>query len=205
MRVFLDNRDLGVIDGSVGDCLNLARRETESANRILVEVRIDDQVLSADQLEPADLAAIAGAEARFVSVDAATFVTETFNDAATALDSLAARQRDVADKLQMGQTTDALEALREVIDGWEKIQLCVDQGTELAGLDLDEIRRDSPPVDEAINSLTARLRELMAAVKESDWVGLSDCLGYDMGPVAEQWRSLLHELGRRVESARGGE
>ncbi|MFG0328539.1 MAG: hypothetical protein ACF8PN_01460 [Phycisphaerales bacterium] len=201
MQVFLDDRPLETDATTLTDALESARGAAESEGRLIVDVLLDNEPLDESQIVEAAEYDLGAAELKCYSVEPYSFVRQTFDQVVAALDQISALQRDTAEKIQAGDLKAAMEQLGATIELWDHAQMGVQGGAALVGLDLDAVRTDDGSITEAIQELADRLRDIRSAVESGDWVALSDCLGYEMGPVSEQWRGMLNELSRRVETA----
>ncbi len=137
----------------------------------------------------------------FHSSDPFAFVKEVYVASDVVLQDLINAQTDAADDIQRGETEVATGKVSEIIEMWLQIQQAVSMGAALLQLDLDQIAIDGGGVNEAIEGLTEQLVAIRDAMQTGDWVALSDSLGYEMGPVTEQWRGLLKELIVHVDAA----
>lgn len=210
MQAYLDDKSFG-LDGSgpsLGHLVELVRERCQAEGRILVEVRLNDEPIApeefsmplGDSMTSADTTGGAVDELRMYSADPFELVLETTAQAAETLGGMVDLQCEVADLIQTGHTTEALPQLLEVMKTWQQIQECVDDGAALVGISIDGWRKSDSGIEDSIQALTKQLTEIRTALNNQDWVMLSDCLAYEMGPVTEQWRHLLELFTVQVEA-----
>lgn len=137
MRLIIDARELGPVEGGVAQALEQARLYCRSRGRVIVEVRVDDRLLGEPQLASADLGALTGREVACVSEDSWELVDASFAQAAEALDQLALEHHDVACDLDRGERQAAMHRLGEVLQMWSQLRQVVVQGLTLLELDID--------------------------------------------------------------------
>jgi len=194
MKVILDDHELPQTFDQVSHALHEAGQLAQNKGRMIIEVTLDGSPLDQDQLEAAINNQLNGNELRCTTADPISQVREAFTEASETLNRIAALQSETADQIQAGQNQQTIENLTQIIQLWSQVQQCVDSGTSLVKIDLDSLRDEQIEIGQAIDQLTDRLREIKEALTGGDWLAVSDCLGYEMGPVTEQWRTLLNTL-----------
>lgn len=208
MQILLDENPFSDVTGpSIGHIVEAANAQANTRGRILVEVIFDGEPMSPDSfaLPVENAAANAMSETptlQLITADPFDVVMETAQQASTALDRVISLQVESAEQIQAGNVAEALTPLLEALQIWEQIQRTVDIGAEMAHLDLAAIRNEDEAFDEAIVTLTRELSEMKRALKDQDFVALSDSLAYEMGPIVEQWRGLLGKFATLIAEER---
>lgn len=200
MRLILDEHELSDVPTDLAGALDRARIEAENDGRVVVDVFMDDMRLAENEIVEAAHADLSAVTLRCVTADPRELVTEALEAAADAIDQLESAHTDIADLIQTGDTPQALEMLGEVLGMWNQIGTGVVQGAALVGLDLDRFRADDAATGSAIESLTTQLQSIQSSAMVDDWVGVSDCLGYEMKPVTDAWRDMLGRLTAHVKT-----
>lgn len=192
MRVLLDGATILQHAGTLGEALDAAREAAERRGRVVVEVMLDGAPASGDDLSNAEALSrpATAKEASLVSAEPRDLVASTFEDAAAAMSDLRDTQRELALKIQQGRTGEATGALGEVFEVWEAARQALEQGAEMASIDLGS---DGAAAD-MIAGLTERLREVVRAVEAKDWSALADELEYDLAEQADRWAGKFAEL-----------
>lgn len=197
MRVTLDDTTLLETAGTLGEALAAARDAAERRGRIIVEVLCDGEPASPDELSSADALSrpARASEVSLISADPRELVATTFDDAASALQDLRETQRELAEKIHKGSITEATAVLGEVLEVWSAARQALEQGSEMASIDLT----NDDTVADLAAGLTERLREVMRAVEQRDWSTLADELEYDLAEQAERWAGKFMELSSALK------
>lgn len=207
MRVYLDDRDMGLAASSLAEALRAGVAAAESSGRIIIEMKADGSPVGDDELARADQPSSVQ-ELRLISADARTLVRVTFLDAASALEEAKSRQTAAAQQIQAGQTQAALADLEQAVATWQLVQETLDKGLLLVGFDtaqpvnLDAGQTTTRIADE-VRGLKSSLHALMGALQRQDWPDLSDMLAFDMAERINTWQQLLHALAEQVRLSAG--
>jgi hypothetical protein len=195
MKVLLDDMPCEVNAKTVGEALDAAAALAERDGRLIVDVSVDGMQWTQSDLSRPDRTA-AGAEiVRFTSAAPRELVRQTFADAADALLEADDLQRETARLLQADRRVISLDKLNEAISIWLQVQEAIVKGSQLAGLNLDDVALPKP-IGESIGTLNERLRAVHSALAAQDVTSLADTLLYEFPEVVEEWRSILAELQR---------
>lgn len=200
MKVYVDEYELPREFDSLHEAINEAGDITNKDNRIIIEVYLDGQKLSSEVLAEAIKDNVTGTVLKCISGDLIEQVMEAFAVANNTLDQIISVQHQTADYVQEGNTAEVTKGLSDIIELWNKVQSCVNQGTTLVGMDLNAEMAGDTEIAGAINDLADQLKALRTAVTSGDWVTLSDTLAYEMGRVAELWQTLLNNLSNKISS-----
>lgn len=198
MNVYLDERRCDVSAESVGEAIVAGAAIAENDGRMIVEVQVDGQRWTEQDLGEPERANLIAEEVRLVSADPVELVTTTFADAADALDQADDLHREAAELLQADQRRKAMEKLGEALAIWMAVQQAVQKGATLLDVDLDAVPLDDSSAQQAVERLAAQLENIRSAVETDDPISLSDALMYELPEVVQQWRELLKELRFRV-------
>lgn len=198
MRVFLDDQPCPNDAKTVGEAIAACATVAEQRGRYVVEVLVDGNHWTNEQLGSADLTSAVAGEVRTSSAEPVDLVAGTFQEAAEALDDAREIQNDAAALLQRDEQTQAMQRLGEAFTIWISVQQAVEQGSQLVGLDLDQLKVDNQPVQQIISELGEHLRSLRTQIESADHLGVADTLLYELPRVIDQWRGLLDELQQHV-------
>lgn len=198
MRVFLDNRDMGVAAGTLAEALKAGVTAAEASGRVVIEIKGDGVEIGDAELDRAGEASQIQ-ELHLTSADARTLVRVTLHDAADVLSEAKARQDSASELIQAGQTQQALDELQQALGLWQLVRGTVDKSAELLSLKLEQtvVRAEGVEIrlaDEA-EALKGSLGAIKTALEQQDWSALSDALSYDMDRRVVTWRRLLRALG----------
>jgi hypothetical protein len=198
MKVLLDDMPCEVRAATVGEALDAAAALADQRGRLIVDVSVDGTRWSESELSNADCTGGGAEIVRFTSAAPVELVRQTFADAADALTEADDLQRETARLLQADQRAVSLDKLNEAISIWLQVQEAIVKGSQLVGIELDELSLPKP-ISESIGGLNQRLEAVRSALAEEDVIALADTLLYEFPEVVEEWRSILEELLRHLE------
>ena len=201
MRVVIDEQVTDMQPGSVAEAISEAAANAEQNGRMIVEVIVDGERWNNEQLNSPEAANTEAQEIRLESAEPRQLVAGTFADAAEALLQADDLQQQAANDIQSGQNEPAMEKLNEAISIWMSVRQAVAQGSQLVGLDLENITVEGTPVLESVEGLNEHLRQMRDALTNNDLVNVSDTLLYELPDTVRQWRSILTDLQQRVQES----
>jgi len=212
MQTLLDEEQFDTTDAgpSIGHVIEKARSDCKSRGRILVEILLNDEPIGEEAMSlPMGMSGSGGGDDEdclsLISADPFDLVIETTGQASNAITEVINLQSETAELIQSGNLTDALPKLMEVINTWQQIQQCIEDGAALVGISVEDLQDGEDGDCNSITALRDQLMEIREAIRNQDLVALSDCLGYEMEPVAEQWRGLLEDFMQQVEMKRSAD
>ncbi len=97
------------------------------------------------------------------------------------------------------QRVASLDRLNEAISIWLQVQEAIVKGSQLVGLNLDDVALPKP-IGESIDGLSQRLEAVHGALTAGDVIALADTLLYEFPEVVKEWRCILAELQRVLET-----
>jgi len=203
MDIYLDNAPLDVPVGPLGRMLDSARSTLPEAGRMIVEVRLDGEALSSEQLEQQATVEPTAEEVQFITAAPAQLAREALHEVADALNRAVEQQQQAAEALQQDRTQEAMDPLREVIRIWSQTQQAVVQSAALLGVDLDAMSLDADTPPDLIAATGEHLRAVRDQMQQQDWLALADTLGYDLAELVPRWHALLEALGQRAGESTG--
>ncbi len=202
MRIILDDHELDSVNGGAAEALAAARDACEAQGRLITDVFLDDRHLDGAGLDSLEDTNPPGMVLRCQSTDPLNLVAETFEYVGEALDQVDSLHESISAHFQAGNMPEGINQLKEALTLWGSVRQGIEQGCMLVHLDVEQMRTETAPVDQALRSLAQRLDEIRGAVSNQDWSALADTLGYEMKPVVDDWRTFVRLLCDRVESMR---
>lgn len=197
MRVQLDD-EIRILDvRTVGEAIDVVRRETERDGRVVTDVVVDGAAWT-EELASADHLAASALEVRFTSIDRRELVVGVLADVVGVLDEIDARQRDAADALQSDRADDGREALTQVLVLWLQVRDAVEQVVSIEGIDLEGLLAEAAGLPHPVSNLRDRLLAIETAVRADDPIGLSDVLGYELPQIVADWKEMIDRIRQRV-------
>jgi hypothetical protein len=199
MRVLLDDAPCDVTADSVMAAVAAAAALAEGHGRLIVEVIVDGQSWTGDDLDVESKDASSVSEVRLTSAQPLELVCQTLNDAADALIDADRLHKSSAELLQAGRTPLAMEQLGEAFSILSSVQQATTMSAQLTRVDLDSFAvgfGSQAPTTAAIviEQLNEQLRAIRASLDTGDVAALADSLLYELPDVIRQWSHLLDDL-----------
>ncbi|MBL9121311.1 MAG: hypothetical protein JNL80_15490 [Phycisphaerae bacterium] len=200
MRILLDDRETGIAAKTIGEAVASAATMAERDGRQVVDVYVDGEEWTEDQLSSPDRLRQPAEEVRVTSIRPAELVRETFVHAASALLEAEQMQRSAAKLMRADQAKDGLDVLMQALSVWVNIHKATVQGIQFARIDPRTITTPDGTFEEAAGDLNRKLISLRDAMQGGDTVAVCDCLLYEFPATTKRWASMLAELARRADA-----
>ena len=219
MQCWLDARKLPVHTPTLAAALEAARLAAQDLARVIVEVHLNDQPLSEDQLDNPSHDPIPDATLRFVSAERRSLVRTTLLEMADVLTASDDAHARAAELFQRGQSKPAFAELQAVLTVWENARRAVLEGPALLRIDPAHLLVGDPahadpdappaarsakavPLPRRADELNASLARLKAAIEGEDWATVADVLGHDLRHAAALWAGVLRDVPAHVAARR---
>jgi hypothetical protein len=199
VSIHLDDEIVPLEGETLSEVLQSAKTRTDADGRLVVEIRIDDEPLSPEQIEQALEEPVAEREVHLVTAEAGELASSVLEQIEAALEDVKLKQERAGELLQQDEAGEAMQVLGEVISVWLQAQQAIAQSATLAGVELGSLAVDGRSFDELAADLVERLEELKSLIEANDTVSLGDVLQYEWPELTDRWKSLVHELRDRVE------
>ena len=199
MKVLLDETPCEIDAANIGEAVAAVVGIAEQSGRLVVEVLVDGNALSEDDLQESTRLESKADEIQVLTTTMETLLHETFIEAVAALEGTAKSQTDAARLLQSGDASGGMNELVNALETWTGIRDAVVKGLELAELDPRGIDVDGIPLTKAISDLQGCLETLKNTMIADDLAATCDCLLYDLPPVNDAWSTVLAGLARRFK------
>ncbi len=205
MRVLLDEIALEVPNATLSGAMEAVRDAAGARGRIVIEVLCDGRPADEGMLAGTASEGVTFDEVRCRSADPLDLVCSTLDDGCGELDRLVEAQRATREKLWIGQTHEALNDLRGILDTWRLVRetfgKCVQAlGVPISGVPAVRGRRAS----EVVAALGADLESLKREIGAQRFVELADLVGTDLCARASEWRDMMAGLSMAAHRGRGG-
>lgn len=198
MPILLDDAPLDVTGHRLGDALQAAQAQCDAEGRMLVEVRLNGNVVTGDALDEHAEKSIDNADLRLYSADPIALSLSILNQIEHRLADAEAMQQEAAELLQRGESQAGLIKVGAAVEPWLQTQQAVLQSAALTGVTLDTLEVDGKPLQACITELVTRLKELRDLVNAKDTVALADVLQYEWPETTQRWRSLVGVLKDQI-------
>ncbi len=201
MRILLDDQLCDVQSKTVGDAITGVAEIVRDQGRLIVEVVVDGQLWTSEQLDAEELVGSGADEVRLTSALPRELASHVFADAGGALDEAEQHQARAAEMIQSGQVAQGLQEFGEALSLWLSVQQAVEKAAELVDIDLAAAEVGGETGDQILAKVQRHLQALKSQVQSQDMLGVADTLLYDLPEVLQEWRELLAHLAAET----GGE
>lgn len=195
MRVLLDDTPCDIDAQGLGPAISAAATLAEQQGRMIVEVRVDGETWTAEQLDGLAEHAQTVDEVHLRTADTDELIQQTITESIQTLDGIDTLQREAAVLIEGDRIEAAMKPLSDALTGWSGVQQAVSMIAATLEIDLDRIQVDEIAVPVIVTELNQQLQVVAHALANQDPVGLADTLQYELPAVVQQWRDLLNCLG----------
>jgi hypothetical protein len=205
MDIFLDDERYPVDQGgspTVGQVLQDVLQDVRARGRVIASIRCDGvEIVSENIAAVLEEPAAKYARVDFVSSMAGELAIEALSRIQSMLIELDASRTEAVDRLNQGQTQEAMQLLGRYFEAWRQAHEAVLQSARLVGLDLTELQVDDLPVAEIFGQFAEQLRQLKEAFEAKDHVTVADIMNYEADETTQRWIKLI-ELIKEASKGR---
>lgn len=199
MQILLDENVCDVAADTVEEAIAVCADLVEAQGRMIVDVQVDGARWSEEELASTENQSTTAQVVELTSADPAQLVLQTFQDAAEALTDADELQQEAAQLLQSDQRTICMDKMGEALSIWLSVQQAIVKGSQVIGLQLDEVTVDGTPIVTSIVQLNEQLRLLRTALEQDDQIALADALLYVFPDIVREWQGILEHLQTLVD------
>lgn len=196
MKLYLDDEALELAGSDLTTVLAAAQQHVADAGRSVVEVQIDGQAVTGDDLNRYfdGRATLGDGELRLYTADPRILAVEVLNQVNQQLDVAHQAQTDAAEAFQQDKTAAGIEKVGEAMTVWIQVQQAVTHGSALVNLSLDDRMFEGQPVTVHIHKLIEQIKALRDLLTQRDTLGLADTLAYEWNETADLWQRLVGQV-----------
>lgn len=191
MQVLIDQQAFDFPAQTLSQLLSAAQKHLHAQGRLIVEIHLDGQRLTDQELDLQLPGQIEGRTLQLVTADPVDLSRQVLIEVRAALDGARESQHQAAKMLQSDEPAKAMDLVRDALQVWQQAQQSVAQIAELLHLPLEDMEAAGQPVTQIIDSLQEHLRQIRGSLMEQDWLGLADTLDFDLIKGIEEWQQLL--------------
>ena len=199
MQILLDENVCDVAADTVEEAIAVCADLVEAQGRMIVDVHVDGERWSEEELGSTENRSTTAQVVELTSADPAQLVLQTFQDAAEELTNADELQQEAAQLLQSDQRTICMDKMGEALSIWLSVQQAIVKGSQVIGLQLDEVTVDGTPILTSIVQLNEQLRMLRTALEQDDQIALADALLYEFPDIVREWQGILEHLQTLVD------
>lgn len=203
MPVYLDDQAVDLGAGPLTAILRTAGERLRGDGRIVVEVQLDGQPVSANDFDQeADLAT---SELRLYTADPRELAIEALEHVRDRLATARQMQSDAAELLQQDKAADALGKVGQANEAWLQAHQAVIMAADAGGVSLGTLTIDGEPASAYIQELVRSLTSLKDTLTHHDTVALADALAYEWPGMTDRWDRLVAQMVTTIEKNSAGE
>lgn len=145
MRVMLDDTPLEVARPTLACAIETGIEQARSAGRIVIEIALDGEALTDEQLGSPSEEEMPGAEVALKTAEPIALVRTTLMESRDALADAIHMQKQAAAMIHAGQTREAMDSLGEALGLWQAVQQVVQQTTTMVSISPENLTLERPP------------------------------------------------------------
>ena len=174
MQILLDENVCDVAANTVEEAITVCADLVEAQGRMIVDVHVDGTRWSEEELGSTEDQNTTAQVVELTSADPSELVLQTFQDAGEALTNADELQQEAAQLLQSDQRTICMDKMGEALSIWLSVQQAIVKGSQVVGLQLDEVAVNGTPIVTSIIQLNEQLQMLRTALEQDDQIALAD-------------------------------
>jgi hypothetical protein len=200
MASTLDGQALSVGESNLAGVMRAARAVLEPAGRIVVEVVIDDQPVTPEELAQAQDVSVVGRKIVLASADPRELAADALEAAHRQLDAAQTDLIAASQLIQQDRASEGMKKLSEALEVWQNTQQAVVQSAALLKIDVQTLTAGEQSAESLFTQTADRIRQLRELVTASDLLGLADTLAYEWPETTRAWQVMIDTLLKRIDA-----
>ncbi len=205
MEILVDDRPFQS-QGDAGQSIQELANEVcdtldEGGSRMVVALRCDSSDVPSDALD-----VVLGLPAsQFERIELQTqpiqaLLRQTLAQARQIFEEATEPRHHIADLLEEGKHSEAMEPLQTMFASWKQIQDTVIVTARTLNADMDHLEVGGVRLLDMVETMRDMLNELVSGIRNQDFVLVGDVLRYELDEPLQHWFGVLDELADRVAS-----
>jgi hypothetical protein len=200
MASTLDGQALSVSESNLAGVMRAARALLEPQGRIVVEVVIDDQPVTPQELAQASDVSVVGRKIVLASADPRELAADALEAAHRQLDAAQTDLTAAAQLIQQDRAAEGMKKLGSALEVWQSTQQAVVQSAALLKIDVQTLSAGELSAESLFMQTADRIRQLRELVSASDLLGLADTLAYEWPATTLAWQTMIDTLLKRIDA-----
>ena len=198
MEIYIDARKVdntALSSGNLGDLLLDIMSGHLPTGRVLSEVLVDGATYSEtypDEVMGVDLSTINRLD--LVTVPSTAMAQVLINQGPAHLDVLSEAAQKLADEFRLNDEAEANEKFLLFLQAMQDFFSFLGQALDILAISLAHLEMEGLSASGKLQELTRILTEMSERQEEYDWILLADTMEYDLVPVLNDWKDILHRL-----------
>ena len=194
MPIFLDDQPIASVGRSLSEVLSSTTDHLARRGRVVVEIQVDGENLTGDELQAHSNSAIEDGEVRLYSANPRVWAHSTITALRTELDQAADLQARAADLLHRDSPSKAMLLLTKILEIWQQTQQGIACSVNLIGVDWNKLQIARKPLPARITELTQQFKTVHDAIEANDSTTLAAWLGHQWPEIADHWHKMLNDV-----------
>lgn len=194
MPIFLDDQPIASVGRSLSEVLSSTTDHLARRGRVVVEIQVDGENLTGDELQAHSNSAIEDGEVRLYSANPRDWAHSTITALRTELDQAADLQARAADLLHRNSPSKAMLLLTKILEIWQQTQQGIACSVNLIGVDWNKLQIARKPLPARITELTQQFKTVHDAIEANDSATLAAWLVHQWPEIADHWHKMLNDV-----------
>ena len=187
-------------ESNLAGVMRAARALLEPQGRIVVEVVIDDQPVTPQELAQASDVSVVGRKIVLASADPRELAADALEAAHRQLDAAQTDLTAAAQLIQQDRAAEGMKKLGSALEVWQSTQQAVVQSAALLKIDVQTLSAGELSAESLFMQTADRIRQLRELVSASDLLGLADTLAYEWPATTLAWQTMIDTLLKRIDA-----
>jgi len=200
MAIFMDDEPAALGGDTLRAVFDAGRAQVAAGgdDRMVIEVWLDGQSLTAQELTARAEEPVAGHEVRLFTASAMDLAAEALRQLQQELSSARALLVQAGEFLQQDKAQAAMQNLGRAVSSWQHTPATLQLAAQAIG-----VAPDTPIAgDDSIAALIEQLRQRLESVRDQlqakDTVALADALAYEWPETSDRWDAIIAGLLQRI-------
>ncbi|MBI9015996.1 MAG: hypothetical protein JEZ07_01925 [Phycisphaerae bacterium] len=190
-------------DKTLAVVLSQLQQEYIGNNEVIVNILIDGQGLTGDQLgQYKDKSADDFEKIEIFCQSRSSYAAYGLKTMAQQITDSNQQRQEIAKILQQGNTLAAMEKMISYLSIWSSMQETLGSACRLMDVQIDQITitNNDMTITQQISQLSEKLQEIKTALQSGDLVLLGDFVEYEFEDITTQWQETLNQLANHFEA-----
>ena len=191
MAVYLDEQEIVPESNDLQSALDKAEDMLEGKGRIVVEVKIDGELILGEDFDDVGDVDTEAKQIDFLSGDPDELADEALRELLASLDEVRTLQVEAAEHFQQDLVQEAMGKISACIVVWQQVIHGISLVSPIKGIDLEVDEYEGKPILELVGRLSDRLIDLKSMIESGDTLGLADVLVYEWPEAIDSWEKFV--------------
>ena len=191
MPVYLDEKEIVPEKNDLQSALDKAEDILEERGRIVVEVKIDGELILGEAFDSVSEVDTEAKKIDFLSGDPSELADQALRELLESLDEVRTLQVEAAESFQQDLVQDAMAKIGTCIGVWQQVMQGIALVGPIKGIDIEVDEYEDKPILELVGQLSDRLIDLKEMIQAGDTLGMADVLAYEWPETINHWEKFI--------------